>query len=68
MGLLAETQLGDDLLVAFKVLALEIVEQPPPLPDHPKQSLPRVMVFFVNLEVLGQVFDVAREQRDLHFG
>src|SRR5205085_3739610 len=63
-----QPELLDESAVAVEVLALEVVEQPPPLADEHQQAAPRVVVVLVLAEVLGEVVDAAREQRDLHLG
>ena len=65
--LLAQAQLADDLLVTVEVLALQVVQQAAALADHLQQTLSRVVVLGVDLEVLGQVLDSPGEQRDLDF-
>src|SRR6478736_5297899 len=65
--LLADSELADQVRIALRVLLLHIVEQPPPLADQLQQTPPRVMVFRVALEVLGQVIDALAEDGHLHF-
>ena len=48
------------------ILALEVVEQTSALRDHLEQAAPRVVIFLVCLEMLGQLLDPLAEQRDLH--
>jgi hypothetical protein len=50
------------------ILAADVFEQPFPLPDHLEQPAPGVMILAMGLEVLRQVVDPSREQRDLDFG
>jgi hypothetical protein len=40
----------------------------PALPNQLQQSTPRVLVVLVHLQVLDQVIDPVRQQRDLDFG
>src|SRR4030095_10200046 len=63
--LLPETEALDELVVALRALAPEVLQQPPPPPDHLQQSAPRMVVLGVGLEVLGQVRDAGRQERDL---
>src|SRR6476659_3419203 len=66
--LLADAQTTDQLRIAFRVLALEIVEQPSALADEFEKPPARVMVLRVGLEMLGEVIDALTEERDLNFG
>jgi len=66
--LLAQTELADELAVAREVFFLQVVEQASSVADHPQKTAPRVVIFRVGLEVLGQIVDPVGEQRDLRFG
>src|SRR4051794_23379347 len=55
-----------DGAVTLDVGLLEIVQEPPALADEQQQATTAVVVVLVLLEVLGQVGDAVREQRDLH--
>ena len=46
---------------------MEVMEQTATLADQSQQTEARVMVFLVRREMLGQLVDPAREQRDLNF-
>jgi len=46
---------------------MQVVKQPATLADQSQQATARVMVFFVRREMLGQLIDPGREQRDLNF-
>jgi hypothetical protein len=50
------------------ILTPDVLEQPLALPDHLEQPEPGVVILAVGFEVLRQVVDPAREQRDLDFG
>jgi hypothetical protein len=63
--LLAEAELLDHCPVALDFGQLQIVEQPSPLTYHPEQPTATVMVALVDFEVLREVLDSFREQRDL---
>src|SRR5690349_24446678 len=63
-GLLSDAQTADQIRVAFRVLALEIVEQPPALADQLEEAATRVMVLRVRFEMLGEVIDALAEKRD----
>jgi hypothetical protein len=67
-SLLADTERLDDRSITVEVLLFEVVEEATALADQHEQAAARMMVLRVNLEVLGQVRDSLREQRDLHFG
>jgi len=45
---------------------MEVIQQTPALTHHYEQTTPRAVIFQVLLEVLGQMVDPLREQRDLH--
>src|SRR4051794_23677004 len=67
-SLLADTEGLDDRSVTVEVLVFEIVQQSPALADQHEQAAARVVILRVSLEVLGQVRDPLRQQRDLHLG
>src|SRR5262245_35415696 len=64
----ANAELLDQMLVAALVGALEIIEQLATLRDELEQAAPRVVVFHVRLEMLREVVDAFRQDRDLHLG
>ena len=66
--LLAEAELGDERQITVTVLLAEIVEQRTTLVDHHQQAAAGVVVLGVPLEVLGQVLDPLRQDRDLDLG
>src|SRR3954453_759160 len=55
-----------DRAVALDLGLLEVVEKATTLPDQQKQATTAVVVVLVRLEVVGEVRDAVREQRDLH--
>jgi len=57
----------DDVAVSFHVFFLEVVKEPSSLPDKFQQSPARMMILFVNLEVLSQIPDAGADQCDLNF-
>src|SRR5262249_21066579 len=61
-----KVQLPDQILVTISLRFAQIIEQTPPLRDHLEEAAPRRMIFSVNLEVLSQMLDPAREKCDLH--
>ena len=44
----------------------KIFEQAAALADHHQQPAARAVIFFVGLQMLGQMVDAMRQQRDLH--
>ena len=68
LELLAEFELLGYRLVAVQVDRLEIVQQSAPLANHHQQSAARTVIFLVGLQMLGQMVDPLRKQRDLHVG
>src|SRR6476620_4138283 len=66
-GSAADAELLDDGLIALVVLAASIVEQLTAQAHHLQKATARVVVLLVRLEVLGQVIDAMRQDRDLHF-
>src|SRR4030095_11248648 len=66
-GLLADAETADQFRVPFRILALEVIEQSPPLADKLQQAAARVMVLCVNLEMLGEIVDALAEERHLYF-
>ena len=67
-SLLAQPETFDQLVVAAGILALEVVEQPPPPADELQKSASGVVILRVRLEVVGQVCDAVSQQRDLDLG
>src|SRR5215216_7127397 len=65
--LLADIQSLDQVRIALRILAFEVVEQTPALPDQHQQAAARVMILCVRLEVLGEVVDAFAENGDLDF-
>ena len=66
--LAAQAQPADERPVALLVLAAQVVEHPPPLADEHEQAAARVVILLVYFEVLLQVADSLRKDRDLHLG
>ena len=63
---MAQFQFLRDSLITAEVNRLQIFEQTAALADHDEQPATRAVVFFVGLQMLGQMVDAMREQRDLH--
>ena len=64
--LLADPEPRDELRVALGVLTFEVVEEPSPLTDELQEPSTRMVVFGVNLEMIGEVTDALTENRDLY--
>src|SRR6185503_10486072 len=64
----AQAQTIHDLVVALNIRFLQVIEQTASLRDHFQQAAPRVIIFLVCLEVLGQFVDSLAEKRHLHLG
>ena len=65
--LLADAQAADQIGVALRVLALQVVQQAAALADQLEETAARVMIFRVRLEVLGEIADAFAENGDLNF-
>ena len=65
--LAADAELLDELAVARLVLALEVVEELAAVLHLAKEAVARGVVLLVRLEVGGELLDLLREDRDLHF-
>jgi hypothetical protein len=67
-SLFAQVQLSHDLAVPLETVGLEVVQQSSPLADQPEQAPPRVMIFDVGFEVVGELADALGNDGDLNFG
>src|SRR3989442_5218295 len=63
VGLMPETQLVDELPIAFQVYALQVVQQAAALADHFQEAALPMVVLGVRPEVIGQAVDPLGEQR-----
>ena len=63
--LAAQVKLLQHILVARRVALVQVVEQRAALANHLQQTTTRVLIFFVSLEVLGQLLDLLGEDTDL---
>ena len=68
LHLLADAELGNHGLVAFRVILLQVVEQATPPADHHQKPTARAVIFQVRFEVFRQLTDALAQQRDLNFG
>src|SRR5262245_13083609 len=66
--LLPDPEPADQLGVPIGVLALQVVQQTPPLADQLEEPASRVMILRMSLEVFREVVDALAEQRNLNFG
>jgi hypothetical protein len=64
--LFAQPQPLDDFAISFCVVVLEIGQMSSPLANQLVQSASRVIVVFVQLQMLGQLADPGGQQRNLH--
>src|SRR5690606_5834772 len=62
----SEIELFNDRTISFYVFPHKVIEQTPPLADHLEKSSPGVVVLLVFLEVLVEMVNPFREDRDLH--
>ena len=63
-----QTEFIDDCAIALEVCALKIFQQAAPLADFDKQTSTARVIFFVGLQMSGQIVDRLSQERDLHFG
>src|SRR5215208_7594794 len=68
MALAAQAELADQRAVALEILLLEVVQEPPAAADEHQQAAARVVVVLVLAQVLGEIVDAARQERDLDLG
>ena len=60
-----EAELLDQRAVALEILALEIVQQATAPSNELEQAAPRIVILRVGPQVLGELVDPSREERDL---
>src|SRR5215218_6724613 len=65
-GSAPQSEARDHFLVALRCRALEIVEELATLVHHLQQPAARSVIALVSSEVLAELVDTCREQRDLH--
>ncbi|GMQ93883.1 MAG: hypothetical protein BMS9Abin12_1363 [Acidimicrobiia bacterium] len=63
--LATQSQFCNQGSVTLHILFLEVPEQSPSFSDHHEQTSPAVMVFLVDLQMLGEMIDTLSQQRDL---
>jgi hypothetical protein len=64
--LVPQSEFLDDRAVAVDIRPLHVIEQAATLSDHPEEPTATVMILFVGAEVVGQIVDAIREERDLN--
>ena len=62
-----DPELIDQPFVAREIARMQVIKQPTTLADQAQQTTTGMMVLLVGREVLGQLIDPGREQRDLNF-
>jgi len=67
LGSTPKTESRNQILIAALVISLEIIQKSPPTIDHAQQSLTGVMILLMRTEVLGELIDSRRQQRNLDF-
>ena len=65
--LTAQTETGNDVLIALWRSVFEIVEELAALIHHLQQAATRRVIALVRREVFAQLVDACRKQRDLYF-
>jgi len=66
--LLAQLELFGDRLIAADIRIGQIIQQTAALADHQQQTTAGAVILLGRLQMLGQMVDAVREQRDLHVG
>src|SRR5262245_34472608 len=66
--LLTDAERLDHGAIAVDVLGLEIVQEATALADQHEQAATRMVILRVHLEVLGEIRNTFRKQRDVNFG
>ena len=67
-ALVTEPELLDERAIRRQLAALEVLKEPATRPDHFEQPPPTVMVLGVGAEMVGELVDPLREERDLDLG
>jgi hypothetical protein len=65
-ALLTQPETTDKCFVSVEIEALEVIELPATLGNQLQQTTARVVILFVDLEMLGQLTDSNRKQSDLN--
>ena len=67
-NLLAQLELLGDGLITAHVGGLQVIQQAAALTDHQQQATAGAVILLGSLQMLGQMVDAVRKQRDLHVG
>ena len=67
LRLFSDAESLDQARVPLDILVFEVVEEASSLSDELQEPAARVVVFGVDLEMLGQVSNALAQNRDLHF-
>jgi len=67
-NLFTKLQLFCDRVIAWGIRPMQIIQQLTALAHHHDQTTARTVIFFVLLQVLGQVIDPLGQQSDLNIG
>ena len=65
--LFADSELGNNGFIPFRVVLLQIVEQTTTPAHHHEKSAARAVIFLVRFEVFRQLTYALAQQRDLNF-
>ncbi len=65
--LTADAQAGNQVLVPFRVTALQVFQQAAPTRDHGQQSPAGMMIFAVRLEMILKLHNALTQDRYLNF-
>jgi len=68
LALAAQAELRNERPVTFDVLVLQVLQETTPLAHQLQEPPPRMEIVLVFAQMLGEVPDARREQRDLHLG
>jgi hypothetical protein len=66
-SLLTNAERGNNLAIALDVVALDVVKEAATLGHHLQEPTPTVVVLLMGLEVVREVLNAVREERDLDF-
>jgi hypothetical protein len=66
-GLLSQSETRDDGLIPLEVSIANVSQQRRPVAHHLEQTAPGGMILGMRSEMLGQIVDSPRQQRDLYF-
>ena len=64
--LAAQAETVNQVMIGFDIATLQIIEQTSALRDHLEQAAPRMIIFLVRSEMIGQIVDTTSQKRDLN--